>query len=216
MFVSGADPGILRERAAKEAHEKTKRELMMRRNLSAGPGKDEPRAVSAEAPRTLLRAQADRAEASMSDQRESPPAIQEAASTLLHTLPAGPELPMSYQDTSCLTAGSPGSLTVQTSSGFSHMAQDNHATCRHTADRPESLMAQASPESPGMPPKEFKFHQPKLFVGRLAGRTAAPNATALMQANGNGRRVKKRRRRTSGRPDIRAMPDSLVDPIETP
>ncbi|KAI9163032.1 hypothetical protein HJFPF1_04630 [Paramyrothecium foliicola] len=85
-----------------------------------------------------------------------------------------------------------------------------------------SLVAQqGSPIPPTKLQTEFKFHQPQLFIGRLAnvasnlptptGPPPPPSPSRPAIRRGRGRPP---RRRASGRPDFRAMPDLEDDPIE--
>lgn len=67
----------------------------------------------------------------------------------------------------------------------------------------------AHPASPQPLHPEFKFHQPQLFVGRLAN--DAPCNSPLAQPK-KGRRPKKRRDKE--RPNFRAIPNYNDDPIE--
>ncbi|KAF4467108.1 hypothetical protein FALBO_6024 [Fusarium albosuccineum] len=79
----------------------------------------------------------------------------------------------------------------------------------HDSDMTDSMAAR--PASP-RPAIDFKFHQPNLFVGRLAsnGSANAPSVPSRV-APKKGRRP---RRRDQGRPDFRSMPDHDGDPIE--
>ncbi|KEY72092.1 hypothetical protein S7711_00108 [Stachybotrys chartarum IBT 7711] len=87
----------------------------------------------------------------------------------------------------------------------------------------ESLIVHEGTPSPKPKQQEFKFHQPRLFVGRLADKAAAAAAVptssssfsfaakvAPARRSSRGRKA----RRDTGRPDIRAMPDLFGDPIE--
>lgn len=71
----------------------------------------------------------------------------------------------------------------------------------------------AQPSSPQPPQADFKFHQPQLFTGRLAGEISSNTPSVSLYAPPkSGRRLKKRR--DKGRPDFRAMPNYEDDPIE--
>ncbi|KAJ4022509.1 hypothetical protein NW752_000285 [Fusarium irregulare] len=71
----------------------------------------------------------------------------------------------------------------------------------------------AQPSSPQPPQAEFKFHQPQLFTGRLAGEVSSNTPSGSLYAPPkSGRRLRKRR--DKGRPDFRAMPNYEDDPIE--
>lgn len=85
-----------------------------------------------------------------------------------------------------------------------------------------SLIAHpASPSSRAQPSSssDFKFHQPRLFVGRLAGdkmAQAPPTPAAVLRGKARLRGARRRRSRDTGRPDIRALPnfEGELDPIE--
>ncbi|KAF4343324.1 hypothetical protein FBEOM_2728 [Fusarium beomiforme] len=80
-------------------------------------------------------------------------------------------------------------------------------------DATESIIAQ--PASPQPFQAEFKFHQPQLFVGRLASDVPSNKSPVYFEAPPKkGRRQLSRRRRDKGRPDFRAMPNYDDDPIE--
>jgi hypothetical protein len=69
------------------------------------------------------------------------------------------------------------------------------------------------PASPQPLHAEFKFHQPQLFVGRLANdEPCNPPSTSLYAQLKKGRRPRKRRDKE--RPDFRAIPNYNDDPIE--
>jgi hypothetical protein len=71
----------------------------------------------------------------------------------------------------------------------------------------------AHPASPQLLHAEFKFHQPQLFVGRLANDAPCNSPLASLYAQPKkGRRSKKRRDKK--RPDFRAIPNYNDDPIE--
>ncbi|KAL3608566.1 hypothetical protein FPOAC2_03566 [Fusarium poae] len=59
---------------------------------------------------------------------------------------------------------------------------------------------------------EFKFHQPQLFIGRLAAGAPSDTPSVTLYEPKKGRRWRKRRHKE--RPDFRAMPDYDDDPIE--
>ncbi|KAF5627975.1 hypothetical protein F52700_8269 [Fusarium sp. NRRL 52700] len=81
------------------------------------------------------------------------------------------------------------------------------------ADATDSVIAQ--PASPRPLHAEFKFHQPQLFVGRLASDVSSTKSPVSLDAPPNkGRRQRSRRRRDKGRPDFRTMPNYNDDPIE--
>lgn len=89
-----------------------------------------------------------------------------------------------------------------------------------TTMAPSSVIAQSgSPPKPPQQLAEFRFHQPRLFVGRLASIPgsvpAPPDAQSGSAAGKRGRRRGRGARgRELGRPDIRAVPDFEEDPIE--
>ncbi|KAM0472769.1 hypothetical protein ACHAP7_008556 [Fusarium lateritium] len=71
----------------------------------------------------------------------------------------------------------------------------------------------AHPASPQPVHAEFKFHQPRLFVGRLANDAPCnPPSASLYDQPRKGRRPRKRREKE--RPDFRAIPNYNDDPIE--
>ncbi|KAF4438705.1 hypothetical protein FACUT_4730 [Fusarium acutatum] len=77
----------------------------------------------------------------------------------------------------------------------------------------DSIIAQ--PASPQPLHAEFKFHQPQLFVGRLASDVPSTKSPVYLDApRSKGRRQRSRRRRDKGRPDFRTMPNYNDDPIE--
>ncbi|KAF5971843.1 hypothetical protein FCOIX_9665 [Fusarium coicis] len=81
------------------------------------------------------------------------------------------------------------------------------------ADATDSIIAQ--PSSPQPLHAEFKFHQPHLFVGRLASDVPSTKSPVYLDApRSKGRRQRSRRRRDKGRPDFRTMPNYNDDPIE--
>ncbi|KAG5754748.1 hypothetical protein H9Q69_003078 [Fusarium xylarioides] len=81
------------------------------------------------------------------------------------------------------------------------------------ADATDSIIAQ--PASPQPLHAEFKFHQPQLFVGRLASDVPSTKSPVYLDApRSKGRRQRSRRRRDKGRPDFRTMPNYNDDPIE--
>ncbi|KAH7255421.1 uncharacterized protein BKA55DRAFT_564058 [Fusarium redolens] len=81
------------------------------------------------------------------------------------------------------------------------------------ADAADSIIAQ--PASPQPLQAEFKFHQPQLFVGRLASDVPSTKSPVYLDApRSKGRRQRSRRRRDKGRPDFRIMPNYNDDPIE--
>ncbi|KAF4455723.1 hypothetical protein F53441_2018 [Fusarium austroafricanum] len=87
------------------------------------------------------------------------------------------------------------------------------AAMTNITDATDSIIAQ--PASPQPLQADFKFHQPQLFVGRLA--SDVPSNTSSIPFNAplkEGRRQRSRRRRDKGRPDFRAMPNYNDDPIE--
>ncbi|KAF4947875.1 hypothetical protein FGADI_10035 [Fusarium gaditjirri] len=87
------------------------------------------------------------------------------------------------------------------------------ATRVDIADATDSIIAQ--PASPQPLHAEFKFHQPQLFVGRLASDVPSTNSPVNLDApRSKGRRQRSRRRRDKGRPDFRTMPNYNDDPIE--
>ncbi|KAF5001869.1 hypothetical protein FGRMN_716 [Fusarium graminum] len=71
-----------------------------------------------------------------------------------------------------------------------------------------------SPQPPQPPQPEFKFHQPRLFVGKLVSDAPSmPLSAALyVPPPKNGKRL--RRRRDKERPDFRTIPNYDDDPIE--
>jgi hypothetical protein len=84
-----------------------------------------------------------------------------------------------------------------------------------------SLIVHQGNPSPKPKQQEFKFYQPRLFVGRLADKAAAAAPTSSSTFSSAAKVASARRssrgrkaRRDTGRPDIRAMPDLLGDPIE--
>ncbi|KAJ4133418.1 hypothetical protein NW768_005002 [Fusarium equiseti] len=78
-------------------------------------------------------------------------------------------------------------------------------------DTIDSTMAQ--PSSPQPPQADFKFHQPQLFTGRLAGEVSSTTPPVSLYAPPkSGRRLRKRWGK--GRPDFRALPNYEDDPIE--
>ncbi|KAF5588493.1 hypothetical protein FPCIR_7114 [Fusarium pseudocircinatum] len=80
-------------------------------------------------------------------------------------------------------------------------------------DATDSIIAQ--PSSPQPLHAEFKFHQPQLFVGRLASDVPSAKSPVYLDApRSKGRRQRSRRRRDKGRPDFRTMPNYNDDPIE--
>ncbi|KAF5686084.1 hypothetical protein FCIRC_3182 [Fusarium circinatum] len=81
------------------------------------------------------------------------------------------------------------------------------------ADASDSVIAQ--PASPQPLHAEFKFHQPQLFVGRLASDVPSTKSPVYLNApRSKGRRQRSKRRRDKGRPDFRTMPNYDDDPIE--
>ncbi|KAF5547128.1 hypothetical protein FMEXI_5318 [Fusarium mexicanum] len=81
------------------------------------------------------------------------------------------------------------------------------------ADATDSVIAQ--PASPQPLHAEFKFHQPQLFVGRLASDVPSTKSPVYLDApRSKGRRQRSKRRRDKGRPDFRTMPNYNDDPIE--
>ncbi|KAF4502524.1 hypothetical protein FAGAP_1246 [Fusarium agapanthi] len=81
------------------------------------------------------------------------------------------------------------------------------------ADATDSIIAQ--PASPQPLHAEFKFHQPQLFVGRLASDIPSTKSPVYLEApRSKGRRQRSKRRRDKGRPDFRTMPNYNDDPIE--
>ncbi|KAH6874699.1 hypothetical protein B0T10DRAFT_552688 [Thelonectria olida] len=71
--------------------------------------------------------------------------------------------------------------------------------------------------SPKRQQSEFKFHQPRPFIGRLASLPSghADPFRVQTQPSGNKRTGRRsRKHRTEGRPDFRAMPNYDGDPIE--
>ncbi|KAK5992225.1 hypothetical protein PT974_05626 [Cladobotryum mycophilum] len=72
----------------------------------------------------------------------------------------------------------------------------------------------AQPRSPTMKkPDEFRFRQPRQFIGRLA-HPGAEEDLGLHRTASNVPTRSRRRKRDSRRPDIRALPDFEGDPIE--
>ncbi|KAH7325796.1 hypothetical protein B0I35DRAFT_119111 [Stachybotrys elegans] len=77
-----------------------------------------------------------------------------------------------------------------------------------------SVVAKPRTPSPRACRGDFKFHQPQLFVGRLAHEVPTNLAPELNSRNGKAKRRCRKRPRDNGRPDIRSMPDFAGDPIE--
>ncbi|KAH7149178.1 hypothetical protein B0J13DRAFT_523826 [Dactylonectria estremocensis] len=87
-----------------------------------------------------------------------------------------------------------------------------NAASTNTTDTANSTAARAG--SPKSNHSDIRFHQPRLFIGRLASLPSASNAGPVQLQPPMRRRARSRKRRGDGRPDFRAMPDYDGDPIE--
>ncbi|KAH7148426.1 hypothetical protein EDB81DRAFT_792252 [Dactylonectria macrodidyma] len=90
-----------------------------------------------------------------------------------------------------------------------------NAASTNTTDTGNSTAARAG--SPKSHHSDIRFHQPSLFIGRLASLPSASNAANVGPVQSQPplrRRGRRRKSRGEGRPDFRAMPDYEGDPIE--
>lgn len=90
-----------------------------------------------------------------------------------------------------------------------HISANSAST--HTTGTANSNTARIGSPKPQHP--DSKFHQPSLFIGRLASLPSANTGPVQLQPP-KRRRGRRRKRRGDGRPDFRAMPDYDDDPIE--
>ncbi|KAH7003203.1 hypothetical protein EDB82DRAFT_482885 [Fusarium venenatum] len=170
-------------RALDEAKEQTRRELGLERTNSPCTFQDLPLASSPTAAR--------------SDVAEPPSVSRDSSLSMKQTLGiADDEMgrPSSTDPDSDLEDQSLSEVTARVD----------------TTDANGSIIAQ--PSSPEPIQAEFKFHQPQLFIGRLAAGAPSDKPPVTFYEPKNGKRWKKRR--DKGRPDFRAMPNYDDDPIE--
>lgn len=148
-------------------------------------------------------------------------ACQEAQRQTTHDLciaMAGPpsdvaEPPSASRGNPYLDPGSMASLPLDspgTPSKVNEHISANSASA-HTTGTANSNTAHMG--SPKPQHSDIKFHQPSLFIGRLASLPSANTGPVQLQPP-KRRRGRPRKRRGDGRPDFRAMPDYDDDPIE--
>ncbi|KAM5352655.1 hypothetical protein ACJ41O_005377 [Fusarium nematophilum] len=191
-FVFDDSPAETSRQARKEAREKALEEVCEATKQNRRLKEAEPLSDIAEPSSASIR---DLAAEPPSDVAEPPSTFREKTSDL------APTLTMTEGRSDILACAS----EVQVSS--------EPAAPADMTDANTSTVAQAS--SPRPPPSDFKFHQPRLFTGRLvsdgSGNTQSVPSRAPPE---RGRRPKSRRRRDHGRPDFRAIPDYHEDPID--
>ncbi|KAF7557187.1 hypothetical protein G7046_g6109 [Stylonectria norvegica] len=105
-------------------------------------------------------------------------------------------------------------LVTSTISPPSNVSDSITASLEPPSTEGTSTTAQVG--SPKLQASDFKFHQPRLFIGRLATKPPVVAKSLVQpgpqpQRRGRGR---PRKRRAEGRPDFRAMPGFDDDPIE--
>ncbi|KAF7538016.1 hypothetical protein G7Z17_g12718 [Cylindrodendrum hubeiense] len=111
---------------------------------------------------------------------------------------------------------SPGSITGWVLDSPETLSGGNELTSPDTGST--SMMGTANSNtahmgSPKPQHSDFKFHQPSLFVGKLASLPTANTCPVQLQPP-KRRRGRSRKRRGDGRPDFRTIPGYDDDPIE--
>ncbi|EKJ78627.1 hypothetical protein FPSE_01221 [Fusarium pseudograminearum CS3096] len=182
-FVFDNDPAETTRKALDEANEQTKRELGLKTTTGPCAFQDLPIASSSTAPRSDVAEPPSATRDSSLSTKQTPCIADDQIGVPLGT---GPDLDLEEQSLSEVTANA------------------------DTADGIDSIVAQ--PSSPEPLQAEFTFHQPQLFIGRLAADAPSNIPSVTLYGPKKGRR--RRKHRDKARPDFRAMPDYDDDPIE--
>ncbi|RGP77840.1 hypothetical protein FLONG3_4016 [Fusarium longipes] len=182
-FVFGKDTFEITRKAREEAQEQTKRDLGLRRTNGPRTFEDPLLSSSSTAPRSDI---------------AEPPSPSRNRSLLAKQAP-----------------GITGDQTENLSCTYSYSDLEEEspseaAAKTDTTDAIDSIVAQ--PSSPEPPQADFRFYQPQLFVGRLAGDIPPDRSAVPLISSRKGRRGRKQR--DKGRPDFRAIPNHDDDPIE--
>ncbi|KAM0302979.1 hypothetical protein HYE67_011135 [Fusarium culmorum] len=182
-FVFDNDPAETTRKALDKANEQTKRELGLKTKTRLCVFQDLPIASSSTAPR--------------SDVAEPPSATRDSSLSTKQTPGIADDqigVPLGTDPDSDLEEQSLSEVTANAD----------------TTDGIDSIVAQ--PSSPEPLQAEFRFHQPQLFIGRLAADAPSDIPSVTLYGPKKGRRWRKRR--DKARPDFRAMPDDDDDLIE--